>query len=232
MRLAKDGAAVGILDVSLDAGRATAADIADLGVRTAAAAANITDYWQTTAAVDELISALGGLDILVNNAGIDMAGLFVDTDEKLWRRLIDVNYVGFLNASHACLPHMIERQSGAVVSLGSAAGRVGTVSEVVYSGTKAAIMASTKALAREVARYGIRVNAVAPGPVQTDMLAQITNDPQGAKIMDAVTKSIPLKRLGLPEDVAGVVAFLVSDDASYLTGQIIAVDGGLTMIGC
>jgi 2-hydroxycyclohexanecarboxyl-CoA dehydrogenase len=92
-------------------------------------------------------------------------------------------------------------------------------------------MGSTKALAREMARHGIRVNAVAPGPIQTDMLAQITDNPQGAKIMESVAKTIPLKRLGVPEDVAGVVAFLVSDDAAYLTGQVISVDGGLTMIG-
>lgn len=102
---------------------------------------------------------------------------------------------------------------------------------MVYSGTKGAIMASTKALAREVARFGIRVNAVAPGPIQTAMLSEFTDDSQGAKIMKAVAKSIPMKRLGVPEDVANVVAFFVSDDAAYLTGQIVAVDGGLTMIG-
>ena len=144
--------------------------------------------------------------------------------------MIEVNYVGFLNATHACLPYL-QAQGGAIVSLGSDAGRVGNSGEVVYCGTKAAIMASSKALARELARYKVRVNCVAPGPVQTDLLAGLHEGEKGAQIMEAVAKMIPMRRIGVPEDVANVVAFLVGDDAGYLTGQVISVDGGLTMIG-
>jgi 2-hydroxycyclohexanecarboxyl-CoA dehydrogenase len=126
---------------------------------------------------------------------------------------------------------MIEQKSGTIVSLGSDAGRVGNSGEVLYCGTKAAIMASSKALARELARFNIRVNCVAPGPVQTDLLLGLHEGEKGKRIMEAVAKMIPMKRLGDPEDVADVVAFFVSDDARYLTGQVLSVDGGLTMIG-
>jgi 2-hydroxycyclohexanecarboxyl-CoA dehydrogenase len=174
---------------------------------------------------------VGGPDILINNAGIDKAEFFVNTMPDHWAKLIAVNYTGFLNATHLCIPHMIEQQWGRVVSLGSDAGRVGNSGEVVYCGTKAAIMASSKGLARELARYKIRVNCVSPGPVQTDLLDGLHEAEKGKKIMEAVANMIPMKRIGVPEDVANVVSFLVGEDSGYLTGQVISVDGGLTMIG-
>lgn len=231
LRLATDGAAIGILDLNEEAAAQTGHEIEALGVRAAWRAADITNYAATRRAVEELRGDLGSLDILINNAGIDKAEFFVNTDEALWDRMIDVNYKGFLNSTHAAVPFMIAQNAGAIVSLGSDAGRVGNSGEVVYCGTKAAIMASSKALARELARYNIRVNCVAPGPVQTDLLAGLHEGEKGAKIMEAVAKMIPMRRIGTPEDVAKVVAFLVSEDAGYVTGQVISVDGGLTMIG-
>jgi 2-hydroxycyclohexanecarboxyl-CoA dehydrogenase len=230
LRLARDGADMAILDLSADLATEAAGEIAQLGIRTAARTVDVSDRLATRAAVDAVVAELGRIDILINNAGIDRAGLFADLPPTEWDLIIDVNYRGFLNATHACLPRMIEQQSGVIVSLGSAAGRVGTVADVVYSGTKAAIMASSKALARELARYNIRVNCVAPGPVQTDFLASMNPD-GNTKIMDAVAKAIPMKRLGTPEDVANVISFLCSDDSAYMTGQVVGVDGGLTMIG-
>lgn len=231
LRLARDGADVGIIDLSVETAAGTVAELEALGVRAAAMAADITDYAATTAAVDALRTTLGGPDILINNAGIDKAEFFVNTTPEQWAKLIAVNYTGFLNASHVCVPYMIERGGGCIVSLGSDAGRVGNSGEVVYCGTKAAVMASSKAMAREFARHKIRVNCVAPGPVQTDLLAGLHEGEKGKKIMEAVANMIPMKRIGVPDDVANVVAFLVSEDAGYLTGQVISVDGGLTMIG-
>lgn len=230
LRLARDGAVVAILDLSAELAAAAAAEIAALEVRAVSMAVDVSDHEETRQAVEAVVAEFGRVDILVNNAGIDRAGLFVELAPVLWDQMINVNFKGFLNATHACVPLMIEQQSGTIVSLGSAAGRVGTAADVVYSGTKAAIMASSKALARELARYNIRVNCVAPGPVQTELLTSMNPD-GNTKIMDAVAKAIPMKRLGSPEDVANVIAFLVSDDAAYMTGQVVAVDGGLTMIG-
>ena len=231
LRLARDGADIGIIDLTVEAAAGTVAEMRALGVRAAAAAADITDYDATKAAVDALGAEVGGPDILINNAGIDKAEFFVNTTPDQWAKLIAVNYTGFLNATHLCIPYMIEQQWGRIVSLGSDAGRVGNSGEVVYCGTKAAIMASSKGLARELARYKIRVNCVSPGPVQTDLLAGLHEAEKGKKIMEAVANMIPMKRIGVPEDVANVVAFLVGEDSGYLTGQVISVDGGLTMIG-
>jgi 2-hydroxycyclohexanecarboxyl-CoA dehydrogenase len=231
LRLARDGANVGILDIDKKAADGTAAEIVALGVKCIPVQCDVTNYAGVKAAVASIHRECGSVDILINNTGIDKSSFFIDTDEAQWDRFISVNYKSFLNATHACIPYMMEQQRGNIVSLGSDAGRVGNSGEVVYCGTKAAIMASSKALARELSRFNIRVNSVSPGPVQTDLLAGLHEGEKGKKIMEKVAKMIPLKRLGFPEDVADVVAFFVSDDARYLTGQVLSVDGGLTMIG-
>ncbi len=231
LRLARDGANIGILDIDHELASKTAKEIEALKVLAKAVECDVTDYANVKAAVEKVHREFGTVDILINNAGIDKSQFFIDTDEAVWDRFISVNYKSFLNATHACLPYMMEQKGGVIVSLGSDAGRVGNSGEVVYCGTKAAIMASSKALARELARFNIRVNSVSPGPVQTDLLAGLHEGEKGQKIMEAVARMIPLKRLGLPEDVADVVAFLASDDARYMTGQVLSVDGGLTMIG-
>lgn len=231
LRLARDGVAIGILDMQEDIAQKTAAEMKALGVDAVALYCDVTDYAQVKKAVEGIHGSLGSIDILINNAGMDKASPFVETEEGLWDRIINVNYRTFLNASHVCIPYMIEQKWGNIVSLGSDAGRIGNPGEVLYCGTKAAIMASSKALAKELARYNIRVNCVSPGPIQTDLWAGLHQGDQAKKVEEAVVRAIPLRRLGTPEDVADVVGFLVNDDSRYLTGQVVSVDGGLTMIG-
>ena len=231
LRLARDGANIAILDIKKDVAENTAEEIRALDVKAMAIECDTTDYGQVKESVTKAHHAYGSIDILINNTGIDKAQYFVDTDEASWDRLINVNYKSFLIASHVCIPIMIEQKSGNIVSMGSDAGRIGNPTEVLYCGTKAAIMASSKAMAKELARYNIRVNCVSPGPVQTDLWDKLHPGEKGQKYTEAVTRIIPLRRLGEPEDVADVVAFFVSDDSRYLTGQVLSIDGGLTMIG-
>ena len=231
LRLAKDGANVALLDLNEDIARQTASEIEGLGVKALAFGCDATSYDQVKAAVDQVQQKWQTIDILINNAGMDRAQRFVDTDQALWDLIINVNYRSFLIASHVCIPYMINQNSGNIVSLGSDAGRIGNPGEVLYCGTKAAIMASSKALAKELARYNIRVNAVSPGPVRTALWDQLHEGEKGQKVTQAVERAIPLRRLGTPEDVADVVAFFVGDDSRYLTGQVLSIDGGLTMIG-
>jgi len=231
MRLSRDGANIGIFDLQKEEADRVAQEINNLGVKAMAVQCDVTDYAKVKEGVAAVQNAYGSIDILINNAGIDIARVFVDTDEAIWDKIINVNYKSFLNASHACIPYMIEQKSGNIVSLGSDAGRIGNPGEVLYCGTKAAIMASSKALAKELARFGIRVNAVSPGPVHTELWDKLHDGEKGKKVTEAVTRAIPMRRLGEPEDVADVVAFFVSDDSRYLTGQVLSIDGGLTMIG-
>jgi len=231
LRLAKDGANVGILDINQEKAQKTAEEIGQCGVTGLAYKCDATDEKQVSYAVSAIHDQCGSIDILINNTGIDRASFFVNTDQELWDLIINVNYKSFLVATHVCIPYMIEQKSGNIVSMGSDAGRIGNPGEVLYCGTKAAIMASSKALARELARYNIRVNAVSPGPVHTELWDKLHEGEKGKKVTEAVIRAIPLRRLGTPEDVADVVAFFVSDDSRYLTGQVLSIDGGLTMIG-
>ncbi|MFH1139827.1 MAG: SDR family NAD(P)-dependent oxidoreductase, partial [Pseudomonadota bacterium] len=206
LRLARDGTNVAILDMNEATGRETALEIEKLGVKALSFSCDATEYEQVRAAVGQAHQEWNSIDILINNAGIDRSKPFVDTDQALWDLIINVNYRSFLIASHVCIPYMIERKSGVIVSLGSDAGRVGNPGEVLYCGTKAAIMASSKALAKELARFNIRVNAVAPGPVKTALWDQLHEGEKGRKVTEAVERAIPLRRLGTPEDVADVVS--------------------------
>jgi 2-hydroxycyclohexanecarboxyl-CoA dehydrogenase len=231
LRLARDGAKVGILDVDAESAQAVAAEVNGLGSSGYARKADLTQYGETHQAVEELYCELGGLAILVNNAGIDQPKPFLETDEAFWDRFIAVNYKSFLIASHVCIPYLMRSTRGRIISLGSDAGRVGTAGEVIYGGTKGAIMASSKALARELAGYQITVNCVSPGPIDTAIWQNLAAGEHGKKIAEGVVRAIPLRRIGQPEEVADAVAFLASDDARYITGQVLSVDGGLTMIG-
>jgi len=215
----------------MDTAQEVAEEVRALGVKGIALECDVTDYSRVKTAVAGIHQEFGSIDVLINNAGIDVAQSFTETDEALWDKIITVNYRSFLIACHICVPYMIEQQSGCIVSLGSDAGRIGNPGEVVYCGTKAAIMGSSKALARELARFNIRVNCVSPGPVHTELWDKLHEGEKGQKVTEAVKKLIPLGRLGTPEDVADIVAFLVSDNARYVTGQVLSVDGGLTMIG-
>ena len=231
LRLAKDGANIGVLNLQENLGQKVAEEIRQAGSQAIAIACDVTEYNKVQDAVSRIQREFGSIDILINNAGIDESRVFVDTDPDLWERIINTNYKSFLITTHVCVTYMIEQKSGNIVNLGSDAGRIGSPGEVLYCGTKAAIMASSKALAKELARFNIRVNCVSPGPVHTDLWNSLHSGEKGKKVTEAVTRMIPLRHLGTPEEVADVVAFFVSDDSRYLTGQVLSADGGLTMIG-
>jgi 2-hydroxycyclohexanecarboxyl-CoA dehydrogenase len=222
---------VAATDVDGPAAAAVAAELTAGGGRAGGWAADVTDLAAVRAAVAAAEAALGPVDVLVNNAGWDRLAPFVETEPALWDRLIAVNLKGVLHATRAVLDGMMARGRGRIVSVASDAGRVGSTGEAVYSGCKAGVIGFSKALAREVARHGITVNVVAPGPTDTALLADVMAGERGARILEGVRRAIPLRRLGRPEDVAGAVAYFVSEEAAYVTGQVLSVSGGLTMAG-
>ena len=227
--LAAHGAAVAVCDVDAEAAAKVAASLAERhGVRTTGVGADISDGAAVRTAVAQVTTALGPVDVLVNNAAVDVIGRFVDSDEETWDRIIAVNLRGTITVTRAVLDPMIERGGGRIVHIASDAGRVGSSGEVVYSATKGGVIAFGKALAREVARHDITVNCVCPGPTDTALLGQVAE--YSRKMYDATVRAIPLRRVARPDEIAGVVAFLASDDAAYLTGQTLSVSGGLTMV--
>ena len=231
-RMAEEGCRVALIDRDARAVRAAAREIESQGGRASAHTVDISDYEAVRSAVAELVSEHGPVDILVNNAGLDRFGNFLDTTPSEWRTIVDVNLYGTLNMHHVVLPHMRERGYGRVVNIASDAARVGSSMEAVYSACKGGVVAFTKSVARELARSGIRLNAVCPGPTDTPLLGALTESGEaGAKVRQALERAVPLKRIGRAEDIPGIVAFLSSDDAEYITGQVISVSGGLTMHG-
>jgi 2-hydroxycyclohexanecarboxyl-CoA dehydrogenase len=228
-RLAEEGVKVGVFDLRADAAGAVAAQI---GNGASAHAVDITDHGAVATAVAAFEAHVGPTDILVNNAGWDKFAYFLDTDPELWGRIIAINLKGPINLHHAVLKGMQQRRQGRVVNIASDAGRVGSSMEAVYSACKGGIISFTKTMAREMARSGVTINCVCPGPTDTPLLQQLTGaGDQGAKVSEGLKRAIPLGRLGQPEDLAGVVSFLASDDAAYMTGQVVSVSGGLTMAG-
>ena len=191
-------------------------------------AVDITDYAAVRAAVD----AAGPIDILVNNAGWDMFKPFLKTDPAFWQKIISINLIGAMNLLHCVLPSMAERGRGKVVNVASDAGRVGSSGEAPYSACKGGIIALTKTLAREMASKNVQLNVVCPGLTETNMLEQFM---QGAgnpdKLREAYRRAIPMGRLGKPDDLPGAILFFASDDADFITGQVLSVSGGLTMHG-
>ena len=228
IRLGEEGAPVGILDLDGQAAEKTAVAIRDGGGEAIAYAVDITDLSRVEEAVNAFERESGPIRALVNNAGWDQAGNFLDTDPELWRKIIDINLFGPLNVTKTVLSRMVERGSGSIVSIASDAGRVGSSGESVYAACKGGIIAFSKSVAREVARDGINLNVVAPGPSDTPLFANF--DTTG-KLAKALERAIPMRRLGTADDYPGLVAFLLSDDAAFMTGQTISVSGGLTMHG-
>lgn len=193
---------------------------------------DITDPVAVDAAVARVAERFGRIDILVNNAGWDVARPFLQTEPELWDRIIAINLKGPLNLHKAVVPHMVAAGGGKVVNIASDAGRVGSSGEAVYSACKGGIIAFSKTMARECARSGVRLNVVCPGPTDTPLLRSFAGEGEyGEKLLDGLRRAIPLRRLGEPEDIPGTVAFLASDDANFITGQVISVSGGLTMHG-
>ncbi|MFQ5551313.1 MAG: glucose 1-dehydrogenase [Gemmatimonadales bacterium] len=231
-RLAEEGCHVALFDRDADAARAAGEKVEALGRRATTHTVDITDYAAVSDAVAALEAEHGGVDTLVNNAGFDRFANFLDTTPQQWESIIAVNLYGTLNMHHVVLPGMRERGRGRVVNIASDAGRVGSSMEAVYSACKGGVIAFTKSVARELARTGIRLNVVCPGPTDTPLLAQfLQGGEDGAKVLKAMERAVPMKRIGRPEDLPGIVAFLASDDAEYMTGQVISVSGGLTMHG-
>lgn len=231
-RLAEEGMAVGILDINGDAAASAAAEIRASGGRADAEACDITSPEAVKAAVAAIEAKLGPTWALVNNAGWDTPMPFLKTTPDFWQKIIAINYFGPLNMTHAVASGMAQRGGGRIIFIASDAGRVGSSGEVVYSGCKGATIAFAKAFAREVSRKNVLLNCVCPGPTNTPAMdAFVGTGEEGQKIRDAMVRGVPLGRIGEPDDYPGLVAFLASDDASFMTGQTISVSGGLTMHG-
>ena len=223
-KLAAEGATV----VATDRDEAMATATATvLGGEAVGLAADVTDREAVEAMALAVRERFGRIDVLVNNAGWDKAGPFVDSDPADWDRVIRINLYGVLNTCRAVLPIMAAQGSGAVVNIGSDAGRVGSSGEAVYSAAKGGVIAFTKSAAREMARNQVRVNCVCPGPTDTPLFASMGGD--NPKLREALIKAIPFRRLAQPSDLANAVAFYASDEASFITGQTVSVSGGLTM---
>lgn len=225
-RLAAEGARVAIGDINEHGATAVAGEIDGLGVKL-----DVTDTASVREAVKAVEERLGPVDVLVNNAGTDLFSYFVNTDEGLWDFVLGVNLRGVLAVTHAVLGGMQERRSGVIVNVASEAGRVGSQGSSIYSAAKAGVIGFTKAIARESARYRVRCNAVAPGPIETPLLnaaPQLLGE-LGERLKQGMVNQTVMGRSGEPEEVAAAIAFLASDDASYVTGQTLNVSGGLSM---
>lgn len=231
-RFAREGARVAVFDLNEEAAARVAAQIREEGGRAEAVRCDITDRASVDAAVARTVEVLGPVDVLVNNAGWDVFKPFTKTAPADWDRLIAINLTGALHMHHAVLPAMAARKAGRIVNIASDAARVGSSGEAVYAACKGGMVALSKTLAREHARHGITVNVVCPGPTDTALFADYregAGNPE--KLMEAFTLSIPLGRIGQPDDLPGAIAFFASDDAAFVTGQVLSVSGGLTMAG-
>jgi 2-hydroxycyclohexanecarboxyl-CoA dehydrogenase len=229
--LAQEGAQVAVLDILADNAAAVAREIEATGVKALALPADLTKRAQVDRAVADTLAQFGQIDILVNNAGWDRMELFLDSEEETWDKIIAINFKGILYVCKAALPSMVARGQGKVISIASDAGRAGSTGEAVYAGTKGAIIAFSKTLAREMARHKITVNVVCPGLTETPLLQSIREQSSKTeKVIEAVTRAIPLGRVGQPEDIAGAVVYLASPAADFVTGQTLSVSGGLTMV--
>jgi 2-hydroxycyclohexanecarboxyl-CoA dehydrogenase len=224
-RLVADGFAVALWDVDRAGAEAATAEIGCA----LAVACDVGDRDSVVRAAAFTHERLGRPWALVNNAGVDRMSLFKDSKPEDWELIVRVNLFGTLNCTQALVGPMIEARSGRVVCISSDAARVGSTGEVVYGASKAAVVGFAKGLAREVARYGVTVNAICPGPTDTELLDAVRRGPNGDRIIDAMIRAVPLGRVAQPDDIAGVVAFFLSADAGYVTGQTLSVSGGLTM---
>ena len=220
-RLAAEGAGVVVADCDEVGAQKVAADIdAD------AVTVDVTDLDAVRRAFAYVREAWGPIDVLVNNAGGERAALFLDTDEPDWDAALALNLKSVVACTHAALSTMVDRRRGAIVNVASEAGRVGMVGGALYSAAKAGVIGFTKAIARESARYGVRCNAVAPGPIDTPLLSGLTDDPLGAGLRRGMIDATLLRRCGRPDEVAAAIVYLASDDASFVTGTASLIDGG------
>lgn len=225
-KIAEAGAHVIVADIQADKGESCAATLRAAGLKATFVRVDMTDAASIAAFAADVQTRFGTPDVLVNGAGWGTTHPFWEGTPELWERIIGLNFVGPMRLTKVFVPAMIQRASGRIVNIASDAGRVGSLGETVYAGAKGGLIAFTKSLAREVARYGISVNCVCPGPTDTPLMAAVPE-----KVTEALKKAIPLRRLGRPEEVADAVVFFAGDGASYVTGQVLSVSGGLTMAG-
>jgi 2-hydroxycyclohexanecarboxyl-CoA dehydrogenase len=228
LALAREGAAVAVADLDAASASGVKGEIEALGCAALALPVDLTQRPEVERMIQAALTAFPRLDILVNNAGWDKVQPFLESEEETWDRIIALNFRAALYTCRAVLPGMVSRGQGKVVNISSDAGRGGSLGQAVYSGTKGALIAFSKTLAREMARYKINVNVVCPGLTETALLEACRA--QAPKVMEGVTRAIPWGRVGRPEEVAEAVVFLSSPAADYITGQTLSVSGGLTMM--
>jgi 2-hydroxycyclohexanecarboxyl-CoA dehydrogenase len=230
LALAEHGCAIAVADLQEDASGEVAGQAQAAGAQALAVRIDVTDGASVAAAVEQATETLGPIAVLVNCAGWDELKPFLETDEAFWRKVIAINYEGCLRVTHAVLGGMAERGYGRIVSIASDAARVGSSGEAVYAGAKAGVVAFSKTIAREHARDGVTANVVCPGPTETPLLQGMAEQAADSeRLVTALSRAVPMRRLGQPQDAAAAVAFLASERAGYITGQTLSVSGGLTM---
>lgn len=231
-RFAEEGSLVAVLDRDAGAAQATVELIREAGGKARAYAADISDYAAIVDTVTAIERDLGVPTVLVNNAGFDVFMPFLKTEPALWQQLIAINLTGALNMHHVVLPKMVEAGGGKVINIASDAARVGSSGEAVYAACKAGLVGLSKTLARELAARNVTLNVVCPGPTDTALLKCVTDSASNPeKLLEAFRNAVPMRRIGQPQDYPGIIALLASDDADFITGQVISVSGGLTMAG-
>lgn len=231
LSFAREGARVAVADIAKDNAENVRKEIESLGIDALACQVDLTKKSDVDGMVSDVGARLGHIDILVNCQGWDRLEPFVESNEETWEKLLAINFKSVLYTAKAVLPQMISHGGGKIVNISSDAGRVGSSWEAVYAGAKGAVIAFSKTIAREVARYKINVNVVCPGLTETPLLQAVrSQSEQTARIIDAVTKATPFRRPAEPQEIAEAVLFLTSPAANFITGQTLSVSGGLTMV--
>lgn len=228
IRFAQLGADVAIFDIDEMSAGETLKSVADTGRRGVFVRTDITDFAQVKDSVAKVLAEFGRIDALASVAGWNEHSFFTEQAPEFWHKVVAINLWGQIHTARAVLDHMIERRKGAIVTVGSDAGRIGTNGETIYAAAKGGVIAFTKSLAREVTRFGIRVNCVCPGVSDTPMFRTVVE--HQPKILDSIVKLIPMRRIARPDEQAEAIVFLASDSASYITGQTLSVNGGLNML--
>jgi len=228
LEIAHEGGDVAVCDINYEDAQVAAKEVEALGRKALPVKMDVSNMAEVNMGIAQIINHFGRVDVLVNNAGWDKVEPFIQSQPETWEKIININLKGVIYCTRAVLDNMIANKYGRIVNIGSDAGRTGSSGEAVYSACKGGVIALTKTLARELARKGIRVNTVCPGPTDTPLFSSIAQE--NPKLMGALEKAIPLGRLGKPEDLAKAVVFMASDYAEFITGQTLSVSGGLTMM--